>query len=59
MDSCLAHNSRSKNFLLKHVPGVHAGTVNNATNAAVVKYDETITDVGALRVKIIGPLATT
>ena len=38
---------------LKRLPGVHAATVNIATNTAVVEYDETITDVEALRAKII------
>ena len=38
---------------LKRVPGVHAATVNIACNTAVVHYDETITDVEALRAKII------
>ena len=38
---------------LKRMPGVHAATVNIAANTAVVEYDETITNVGALRAKII------
>jgi Cu2+-exporting ATPase len=38
---------------LKHMPGVRSATVNIATNTAVVEYDETITDVEALRAKII------
>jgi Cu2+-exporting ATPase len=38
---------------LKRVPGVQAATVNIATNTAMVEYDETITDVGALRAQII------
>jgi|SRR5581483_2343110 len=38
---------------LKRVPGVHAATVNIASNTAVVEYDETITDVEALRAKTI------
>ena len=36
---------------LKRLPGVHAATVNIATNTAVVEYDETITNVEALRAK--------
>jgi Cu2+-exporting ATPase len=38
---------------LKRVPGIQAATVNIATNTAMVEYDETITDVGALRAQII------
>ena len=38
---------------LKHVLGVHAATVNIATNTAVVEYDENVTNVEALRAKII------
>src|SRR6516165_12609511 len=38
---------------LKRMPGVHSAPVNIATNTAVVEYDETITDVEALRAKII------
>ena len=38
---------------LKRTPGVRAATVNIATNTAVVEYDETITNVEALRAKII------
>ena len=37
---------------LKRMPGVHSASVNIATNTAVVKYDETVTDVEALRAKI-------
>ena len=39
---------------LKRMPGVYAATVNIATNTAVVEYDEKVTDVDALRAKIIG-----
>jgi P-type Cu2+ transporter len=39
---------------LKCVPGVHAASVNIATNTAVVQYDEIITNVGELRANIIG-----
>jgi Cu2+-exporting ATPase len=38
---------------LKRMPGVHSATVNIAADTAVVKYDETITDIEALRAKII------
>lgn len=38
---------------LKRMPGVQAATVNIATNTAVVDYDERVTDVEALRAKII------
>jgi len=38
---------------LKRMPGVHSATVNIATSTAVVEYDETVTDVEALRGKII------
>lgn len=38
---------------LKRLPGVHSATVNIASNTAVVDYDETITDVRALRAKIV------
>lgn len=38
---------------LKRMPGVRAATVNIATNTAVVEYDEKVTDVEALRAKII------
>lgn len=38
---------------LRRMPGVHAASVNIATNTAVVHYDEKITDVEALRAKII------
>jgi len=38
---------------LKRVPGVHAATVNIASNTAVVEYDENVTDVEALRAKIV------
>lgn len=38
---------------LRRVPGVHAVTVNIATDTAVVEYDENITNVEALRAKII------
>jgi copper chaperone CopZ len=37
---------------LKRMPGVHAASVNIATNTAVIEYDETITNVEALRAKI-------
>jgi P-type Cu2+ transporter len=38
---------------LKRMPGVRAATVNIATNTAVVDYDDRITDVDALRAKIL------
>jgi Cu2+-exporting ATPase len=38
---------------LNHTRGVHAATVNIASNTAVVDYDERVIDVGALRAKII------
>jgi P-type Cu2+ transporter len=38
---------------LKRMPGVLSARVNIATNTAVVEYDETVTDVEALRAKII------
>ena len=38
---------------LKRTPGVRAATVNIATNTAVVEYDEKVTNVDALRAKII------
>jgi len=38
---------------LKRMPGVHAATVNIASNTAVVEYDETVTNVDALRKSII------
>jgi Cu2+-exporting ATPase len=38
---------------LKRMPGVHAATVNIATHTAVVDPDDKITDVEALRTKII------
>lgn len=38
---------------LKRLPGVHAATVNIATNTAVVEYDEKVTNVEALRAKIV------
>jgi Cu2+-exporting ATPase len=38
---------------LKAQPGVHVVSVNIATNNAVVEYDETVTNVEALRAKII------
>lgn len=38
---------------LKRIPGVHAATVNIASNTAVVQYDETATNVDALRSSII------
>jgi Cu2+-exporting ATPase len=38
---------------LKRMPGVRAATVNIATNTAVVEYDDRITDVDALRAKIL------
>lgn len=38
---------------LKRRPGVHAATVNIATNTAVVEYDEKVTNVEALRTTII------
>jgi P-type Cu2+ transporter len=37
---------------LKRMPGVRATSVNIATNTAVIEYDETITNVEALRAKI-------
>ena len=38
---------------LKRTPGVYAATVNIATNTGVVEYDEKVTNVEALRAKII------
>jgi P-type Cu2+ transporter len=38
---------------LRRMPGVHAASVNIATNAAVIAYDEKITGVEALRAKIV------
>jgi Cu2+-exporting ATPase len=38
---------------LRRMPGVHSASVNIATNTAVVEYDETVTDVGTLRAKIL------
>ena len=38
---------------LKRTAGVQTASVNIATNTAVVEYDETVTDVRALRAKII------
>ena len=38
---------------LKRMPGVHAATVNIATNTAVVEYDEKVTSAEALRAAII------
>jgi P-type Cu2+ transporter len=38
---------------LKRMPGVHSAKVNIATNTAVVEYDDTVTDVQALRAKIV------
>ena len=37
---------------LKHMLGVHAASVNIATNTAVIEYDEKVTGVEALRAKI-------
>ena len=38
---------------LKRLPGVHAATVNIATNTGLVEYDENVTDVEVLRAKIV------
>ena len=38
---------------LKRVPGVYGASVNTATNTAVIEYDEKVTDIDALRAKII------
>ena len=38
---------------LNHTRGVHAATVNIASNTAVVDYDERVIDVDALRAKIL------
>ena len=38
---------------LKRMPGVHAATVNIASNTAVIEYDETVTNVDALSSRII------
>lgn len=38
---------------LKRMPGVHSATVNIVASTAVVGYDEKVTDVEALRAKII------
>ena len=38
---------------LKRMPGVHAASVNIATNTAVVAYDDKVTSAEALRAEII------
>ena len=38
---------------LKRMPGVHAASVNIATNTAVVEYDETVTSTEVLRAEIV------
>jgi len=38
---------------LKRLPGVHAATVNIATNTGLVEYDENVTNVERLRANII------
>ena len=51
MLSVLDHRGVEKQ--LKREPGVYVASVNTATNTAVVEYDQDVTDIDALRVKII------